>query len=77
MRGNIADMTIRGWDNQTGRLKLEPASLTVWFTSPVGTFETYQEAATACERCDMLPELCIRPVPVMVGQNPGVYEVLL
>lgn len=30
-----------------------------WYETPVGLFESRSEAAAACERVDMLPELCI------------------
>lgn len=84
MAGDIKTMTVRGMvfehnpeNPRNPRLRNveQTAEFQVWFTCPLGTFETYSEAETACTRNDMLPELCIRPVPVLVGQD--IYEILL
>lgn len=31
----------------------------ITYQTPVGTFSTWEEAATACERCDLDPCTCI------------------
>ena len=31
----------------------------ITYTTPVGTFDTWEDAAAACERCDYDPTLCI------------------
>jgi len=32
------------------------------YETPVGCFRTWEEAAAACERCDLDPCTCITPV---------------
>jgi hypothetical protein len=34
----------------------------ITYETPVGSFKTWEEAASACERCDLDPCLCIKAV---------------
>lgn len=42
------------------------AESSVRYRTPVGTFDTYEEAAEACERCDFDPVLCVEILPVTI-----------
>lgn len=47
----------------------------VQFSTPFGICKTLDEAIEVCKKNDLLPALCIRPIPLVHGA--GSYEPIL
>jgi hypothetical protein len=53
-----------------------PVPITKWevgFMTPGGVCEHLEDAVTWCQKNDMLPQLCIKPVAIATGEG-GIYE---
>jgi hypothetical protein len=57
----------------------QPKPIVKWvvvYTTPMGSVETIAKAIEVCEKNDMDPNLCIKPVACAIAED-GSYEVIL
>lgn len=59
-----------------GPMSTPIAKFEVWFSTPFGIEPELDKAIEACASRDLDPEICIKPTPVAVGEEPNTYEVL-